>query len=441
MTAWVILGQFFHGLMFFALGLSVCFLNPTSKRITLARRLSWLCVFAFSESSVAWYELLASFSPQIASVPVLIPVAVRALGYVYLAAFGAQTLLSVDASEGELNHLLRKLLTLCLVVFVLVWGFLSLQVSPSVLVDCSRLFLAFPGGVLAAVGLRKRGRQTFDAELQRRIRGHIRVVEAMAALFGLLNLLVVVQTWLGDLLPQVLTIWLWGLVGAAFTWGLVSVLTTVQSEVVRWIEGVERLQALALERERISRELHDSIIQSIYAAGLLLEGVLNTLPHDPARAQAQLQRVMERLNRTIQDLRRYIFDLRSDLPDADLREGIEQLLHDFHINTLLETELVVTGEPVAILSAERRRHMLQIVREALTNTARHAQAHRVKIHIHYGEALEITISDDGIGMATLPVSTGYGLRNIRERARLLDGRLRVESAPGEGVTYHLLAPY
>ena len=439
MIVWNILGQFFHGLTFFALGLSVCFLHPTSKRVMLARHLSWLCVFAFGESAVAWYELLASFSPSLAAWPPLFPLAVQALGYAYFAAFGVQTLFEGEDSERQASRLLQGINLLWIAAFLLLGVIRAWQVEPSAVRQVLRIGLAFPGGMLAAIGLRRRGRQTFDAGLQRRIRGYLHLIEVMIALFGLLSL---VAAWPGasaaltDVEP-----WAWSVIGAAFTWGLVRVLTTVQSEVERWIEGVERLQALSAERERISRELHDSIIQSIYAAGLLLEGVQNTLPRDPSRAQAQLQRVMERLNRTIQDLRRYIFDLRSDLPDANLCEGIEQLLHDFHINTLLETDLEVTGEPVAILSSERRRHILQIVREALTNTARHAQAHRVKIQVHYGDLLEVTVSDDGVGMATLPVSTGYGLRNIRERARLLEGTLRVESAPGEGVTYHLLAPY
>jgi signal transduction histidine kinase len=226
------------------------------------------------------------------------------------------------------------------------------------------------------------------------------------------------------------------------TYGLNRALNTVQLEIERWIEGVERLQALAVDRERIGRDLHDGIIQSIYAAGLLLESVQPVIPMDPMRAQAQLSRVMDNLNETIQDIRRYIFDLRSDMPDDDLQSGIKRLLRDFHINTLLETEFEITGVPVEILSMERRRHIFQVVRETLANTARHAQARWVKVVLQYNEnTLDLTISDDGVGMETLQVSKGYGLRNIRERVRLLDGTLRIESAPNEGVTFHLTVPY
>jgi two-component system sensor histidine kinase DegS len=82
------------------------------------------------------------------------------------------------------------------------------------------------------------------------------------------------------------------------------------------------------------------------------------------------------------------------------------------------------------------------VREALANTAKHAQARWVEVRLEYeDENLNLTISDDGIGMEKLLVSKGYGLRNIRERVRLLDGTLRLESAPDAGVTYHLTVPY
>ncbi len=130
------------------------------------------------------------------------------------------------------------------------------------------------------------------------------------------------------------------------------------------------------------------------------------------------------------------------MPDDDLEPGIRRLLRDFHINTLLETELETKGETGRLISMERRRHLFQIVREALTNTARHAHARKVGVQLTYGpEAFDLTIKDDGVGMEALALGKGYGLRNIRERTRLLDGKLKIDSAPGEGVTLNLTVPY
>ncbi len=448
MTTWIV-GRLLHGLTFYTLGLAAFFIQHRSRRILLAHRLTWLGVFAVCEAAVTWGDLLVALLPGV-KFPGGGRSALLAVGYAYLLAFGVQTLLTGEPLPPKRAYRLLggvHLLWLipCLLAWVLTFPRGPQAAEAEVWV---RYVLAFPGGLLTALGLRRQSYQTLDRQLRDHVRGYLRLVELAAALFGTLNLILVPPVAFfpasrvnAALLPPSLIEGLWTGVGMGMVLGLTGALLTIQSGIEAWIEEVERLQTLAVDRERISRELHDGIIQSIYAAGLLLEGVQRMIPTDPERAQAQLGRVMDSLNETIQDIRRYIFDLRSDMPDADLRTGIEQLLRDFRINTLLETELEITGTPVEITSMERRRHIFQIVREALTNTARHAKARKVKIHLHYADALNLTISDDGIGMETLLVSKGYGLRNIRERTRLLDGTIRVESAPGAGVTFHLTVPY
>jgi two-component system sensor histidine kinase DevS len=209
-----------------------------------------------------------------------------------------------------------------------------------------------------------------------------------------------------------------------------------------WLESVERMQALASERERIGRELHDGIIQSIYAAGLMLEGAQHSIPDEPEAANAQLKRAIESLNRTIKDIRRYIFDLRGEMPNDDLEIGLRKMLKDFRVNTLLETEFIVEGTNIRPLRTEERQHIFQIAREGLTNVARHARARRVQVSLRYGtSAMQLCISDDGIGLSALPINKGQGLRNIRERARLLDGMLDIDTTPDEGMTLILTVPY
>ena len=234
-----------------------------------------------------------------------------------------------------------------------------------------------------------------------------------------------------------------GLCGIAITYGVVRALGVVLSEVDLWLENMERIQSLSHERERIGRELHDGIIQSIYAAGLMLEGARYSLTSDPGAARNQLTRAIESLNQTIQDIRRYIFDLRGEMPDDDLETGLRKILKDFRVNTLLETEFVAEGESVRVLGIERRQHIFQVAREALTNVARHAQAQRVSVCLRYdSDELQITVSDDGVGLTALPINRkGQGLRNIRERVRLLDGALDLHTVPDEGMTLTLTVPY
>jgi len=451
MATWTILGLFIHGLTFFVLSLTVFLLQYRSHRILLARRLSWLGVFALCESLVAWCDLLIPLVPHETVFPAVLRLGLLGAGYAFLLAFGVQTLWPAEVPAARPRNLVvgLNLLWLVPVLGTLLFTFPAVTGPLRTWEVLVRYGLALPGGVLTGYGLRHQSYQALSSERRVRIRPYLQLVEASAGLFGLLNLVLVPPatffpaSWVNVERFPVPAALIWAAVGLSFMFGLLLALNRVQREVEDWIESVEQLQTLAADRERISRELHDGIIQSIYAAGLMLESIQQYLPEDPQRAQGQLGQVMETLNQTIQDIRRYIFDLRGDLPDEALEVGLRRLLRDFHINTLLETELEVTGQPpVRPLSVERRRHIFQIVREALTNTSRHARARRVKTQLAYGsDALELNISDDGVGMETLLISKGYGLRNIRERARLLDGTLRIESEPGSGVTLHLTVPY
>jgi signal transduction histidine kinase len=407
--------------------------------------------FALCESVVAWNDLLA---PLVGTDTLLTPplrTAVLAAGYAFLLAFALQTFLPKDAGAKRL----ARLLVLVHAAWALPYALALAVTAPNatttarVAEGATRYLLAFPGGLLTGLGMRSQSYRTLeDTDWRRRVRPYLRLVEATAAAFGVLNLVLVSPAPFppANVLNHTLVPFppssVWATVGLLWVMGLSLTLATIQRGIESWVENVERIQALSADRERISRELHDGIIQSIYATGLMLEGIQHYITTDPDKARAQLSRIMTSLNHTIQDIRRYIFDLRSDMPDDDLEGGIRRLLRDFHLNTLLETNLRVSGSDPLRLTVERRRHVFQIVREALANTSRHAHARRVDVDLDFGpESLNLTLADDGVGMETLMLGKGYGLRNIRERARMVDGKLKIESAPGEGVTLNLTIPY
>jgi signal transduction histidine kinase len=451
MIIWAVIGRFLHGLVFFTLGLTVSFLRYRSRRVSFARHLGWLSLFAFGEALYAWYVLLTGLLSVASVVPDWGAFVVLGVAYTALLVFGIQSFMTDKAYHRRVGWMFTAICGLWLILYLLAlwsagWRWEEVT-SPAVVV--LRYTLAFPGGLLTGIGLRRQSYDALDPSIRRRIRPNLQLVEITMVGFGLLNLLslpavtdVLVSGFDVQVVGAILEGWAWAVIGAGMTYGLSRSLTTIRREIEEWVEGVERMQALVDDRERIGRELHDGIIQSLYAAGLLLESILPVIPNDPERAQAQLGRVMDNLNNTIFDIRRYIFDLRGELLDEDLQLGIEHLLRDFHVNTLLETEFEVVGTPRPIHSTARRRHIFQIVREVLSNTAKHARARWVRVRLVYDEeSLSLMISDDGVGMEKLLVSKGYGLRNIRERARFLDGTLRLESAPGEGVTYDLRIPY
>ncbi len=440
--------EFLHGLAFFVLGLFILFALPRIGRASVIWPMPLLALFAFGEALIAWDPVLApafGLPSAPAGRPSLFPSGLRAvpavIAYWALLAVGLSALRAADRPPTLAWPL--AILALSLVGLAAAVARVGAERAAPWADVAARFGLALPGGLLALRSYRRPippGAPPVFRTAERSLR---RVSIALVA-FGLLaGALHPTFSLLGHRTPAVLSPVLSALLtlsGSVILSGLIQTLNTVQTRVEEWLEEVRQAQALAADRERISRELHDGIIQSIYAAGLMLEGVQATIPEDPAAAQAQLNRVLQSLNRTIQDIRRYIFNLQGGFPPSDLVGELEALLQDFRINTLLETRFTVSGEERAV-SAEQRQHILQIVREALANVARHAHARRVDVRLTYNiRTLQLRIADDGVGFGMTPTVTGQGLRNIRERARLLDGTLDIDSAPGQGVTITLTVP-
>ncbi|MEE8389452.1 MAG: sensor histidine kinase [Anaerolineae bacterium] len=445
-----------HGQAFFVLGLSIAFLARRSARLEIARGFTLLAVFGFCEALLAWSPTWfpnASF----ASLSVLAPwlqLLLLGVGYAFLLAFAVQSCVPSEKRKRKHQALVGGLFALWLVGIVVarLVGIPSEQIWIGGEI-AARYGLALPGGLAGAWGLRRQTYRTISRERLPLVKPRLRIAGFALGCFAVFGGLVgpaapfFPANWLNEeMLLRITGIpisFFRGLCGIAITYGVVRALGAVLSEVEIWLESMERTQSLSHERERIGRELHDGTIQSIYAAGLMLEGARYSLTSDPGAARTQLTRAIESLNQTIQDVRRYIFDLRGEMPDDDLETGLRKILKDFHINTLLEIKFTVEGEKARMVGVERRQHIFQIARETFTNVARHAQAQRVEVHLRYdADELQLCISDDGIGLPALPINgKGQGLRNIRERVRLLDGVLDMHTAPDKGMTLTLTTPY
>jgi signal transduction histidine kinase len=444
----------FHGQAFFALGFSIFFLAPRSARLEVARGLSLLAAFGFCEALVAWSGKAFSTSTPLPPASAWLHLLLLGAGYAFLLAFGLQTQARSESQVWKRWVPAGIILALWL-IGLLVARFWGAQTSQVLLYGeiAARYGMALPGGLIAAWGLRRQAYHTPGSMRLTLIKPPIRAARVALGAFAVFGGLIgpaapfFPANWFNqETLVQMSGIpvsLLRGLCGLVITYGIVRALGLFLREIELWLENVERKQALVSERERIGRELHDGIIQAIYAAGLMLEGSRHNIPADPEAAQAELTRAIDSLNQTIKDIRRYIFDLRGELPEDDLETGLQKMLKDFRINTLLEIDLSVEGQDPHVVSAQRRQHIFQIVRETLANVARHARARRVGVSLDYGDdALQLRISDDGVGMVALPIDgKGYGLRNIRERTRLLEGTLDMHAAPDKGVTLVLTVPY
>jgi signal transduction histidine kinase len=201
----------------------------------------------------------------------------------------------------------------------------------------------------------------------------------------------------------------------------------------------EQLQRLAVidERERISKDLHDGIIQNLYAVGLSLEDVPELMEADQADAEARVERAIDSIHLAIQDIRNFIFGLRPELLEgATLASGLASLVDEYRHNTMIDLELHLPDRPPEP-SAEVTGNLLAMVSESLSNLARHSRASRATVELlseRGGDAFQLRIGDNGIGFDPARVGKlGHqGLANTRERASRIGAAVKIESASGHG---------
>jgi signal transduction histidine kinase len=200
----------------------------------------------------------------------------------------------------------------------------------------------------------------------------------------------------------------------------------------------QQVQQLAVvdERLRISRDLHDGIIQNIYAVSLTLEDALELLRDNPAEATVTLDRAIERLHTTIRDIRAFITGLATG-EDMSLADAIRQVASELARDPRMELHLRLDGAAAidGRLPPDQTHEVLQIVREGLSNAFRHSGAGHARVAVEtLGGDLVLSIEDDGRGFdpADRPRPGHLGLANLRDRATAAGGRLEVASEPGNG---------
>ena len=197
------------------------------------------------------------------------------------------------------------------------------------------------------------------------------------------------------------------------------------------------------ERERIAMDLHDGIIQSIYAVTLGLETVMEDVEHTSAEdTRRQLNRAMNQLDEVTRDIRSYIFHLRPPRIEDELPEALRLLAENFRVNSLIETSLAISPEPPPLPPAQSLA-AYHVAQEALHNVRKHARASRVALSLtRAGDTLRLEVRDNGVGFTPggAPSANHHGLRNMAERAEAIGAGLAVESEPGCGTLVRLDVP-
>lgn len=448
--------QFVYALTFFVMGLATALQSRRSSRLELARSLAWLAGFGILFSIYEWGGL---FIPvQEAQPGERGALALHSL-HLLLLSVSFTCLLEFGLALLRPIHGKRRLRWLPALILAVNFG-VATFILPGVSADfqtwhnmsdaMARYMIGFPGGLLAAYGLREHAFRLIAPLKAEHIVANLRAAGIALALFAVLGGLVPPPTpffpgnWLNSVsfenffgVPPLIPL---SVVGLTLALAMIRGLEIFEVETERRIEAMEQQQILAAERERIARELHDGAIQTVYTAGLLVESAQKLVEPQTVLAN-RLERALAALDDAIRDLRRSLEKLHSEPSGEALAAALKRVAEDPHIRSLVDVSLDLSLSERDALSPLRTDHVMAVVKEALSNVMRHAHARRVKISACSEDGyLKLAIRDDGSGLGRQSES-GYGMRNMRDRARLLGGRLEIQSKKGAGTTVTLDIPW
>lgn len=204
----------------------------------------------------------------------------------------------------------------------------------------------------------------------------------------------------------------------------------------------ERLSLLLEDRNRLSRDLHDSVLQSLYAIGLSLETRQRTRPAVQHSSDRSHQHTVGQLNRLIQEIRSMIKRITDgSVQEMDLREELAAVATTYERISPLKVTLQLQSAALDLLTREEEQEILNIVREALSNCVRHARATIAAVAVRRrDQRIRISIRDNGRGfLVGRDTPKGYGLTNMEIRAKKIGGTLHLRSKPGAGT--HILVEF
>ena len=209
------------------------------------------------------------------------------------------------------------------------------------------------------------------------------------------------------------------------------------------------LKTQEMDRNRISRDLHDSTVQSLTSFGHKLEYCSRMVEKDPTRVKLELQSMIDLNKEIINDMREIIYDLRPmSLNNIGFVSSVESYCQHLRRNDNFDVVLKIIGEEQK-LSSITSVTLFRILQEACTNALKHAKAKKVYIRISFTrDTIELDVDDDGVGFNLEMVEDrskedflhGFGLSTMRERAKLLYGTFSIKTRPGFGTKIHVSVP-
>jgi signal transduction histidine kinase len=201
------------------------------------------------------------------------------------------------------------------------------------------------------------------------------------------------------------------------------------------LHSLVRDHALTEDRDRIARDLHDSVIQRLFAIGLSLQGTARLV--ERPEAVMRIGEAIDKLDETIRQLRKAIFDIELTINKEGLHPKVLELVHELRPVLGIHPQVSFSGPVDHVVTGPMAEEVLAVLREALTNVGKHAHATQAVVTIAAGDEIRIVVADDGAGMGELHPD-GRGLKNLRQRAERLGGSMEIGTSRegGTRLTWH-----
>jgi signal transduction histidine kinase len=448
---------FVYGLAFFIIGTAAIFQSRRHYRRELVNSLRWLAAFGLIHAFFEWGDLFIPIQVFFHSESAI--VILRATQLVLLAAsFGCLFMFAVNLLQSVLKlwHILRLLPVMVFALWLVGPFGLGLiitedlnrwQTTANIL---ARYCIGFPGALFSAYALLRYGwiyiapltvsskNQTLRALLVSCLS------LTMYALFGglvsprasffpaaIINAETVTRLFIFP--PPVFRT----LTAVIFAISVIRVLETFAIETNRIITDVRKSEAVILERTRTARDLHDGVVQRLYAAGLLAQSLRQHVSTNTNLAKG-LTRLTNLLNELITELRTFLSGSASQNDRVELSLALFPIIEEVRHTSKM---IVHWNAPdVHFLPVECVNHLAAFLRECLSNVVRHADTHSAVVTIqNKNGCLSLTVHDDGKGLPS-DMEMGYGVRDMRDRARLLGGQISFDSAANQGSTITMQIP-
>ncbi len=450
-----------HGLFFFAVGIGILVQHRKKYAFRFAKDFWIMGVFALIHAFSEWFDVFIPlqapyFNSETIDTLILISQVIEAISYMILFIFGFQLLASDRFS---------KLVWIPVGIF-LVWctiagGLLLQKTEPVVAItfieQLSHYILLFPSCIVTAVALYKQGKANGELLLPPKVLFSIKALAWVFVCVGIFNGLIVdpgtffpaniINSEIFSNITQVQIIR--GLIGTALMCVILKLLYEFNKETDRILTKAEEDAYRFSERDRIGQDLHDGVIQTLYATGMMLEATTRKLElNSPIREQLNV--CIKGLNASLLDLRHYITGLKDEnISREPLYNLFKKLLMEIQETYEIQAEFEFNGNELLRLTPNCQNHLYYVLTELLNNIGKHTSSDCIHLRIEE-EANEIIIKLWDNGKERPPEDfwnnklsikgPHMGLRNIRERLMILGGEIRYSFPPVGGNLVTLRMP-